>query len=177
MNKIYQKPFPNGKNVGFTLIELLVVVLIIGILSAIALPQYTKAVTKARFAEAFTNLKTVAEAVKVCEIANGRVQYSSGNRNDTCADLNNLDISLPGTEADGSGAATKYFWYQVDRGGLSDEDVIAGAYYMPLDVCMCIHDDGHFSVTQNSGCGKPETESNMSKLLGVEDGEGHCECC
>ena len=55
---------------AFTLIELLVVVLIIGILAAIALPQYQKAVEKSRMAEALTTLASLRKALEVSKLAN-----------------------------------------------------------------------------------------------------------
>ena len=64
---------------GFTLIELLVVVLIIGILAAIALPQYQKAVEKARVAEAITILKEMDKAQQLCVLERG-FEQCAGDR-------------------------------------------------------------------------------------------------
>ena len=73
------------KSRAFTLIELLVVVLIIGILAAIALPQYQVAVTKARLSTYMPMAKALVQAEDAYYLANGT--YT--------ADLAALDIEIP----------------------------------------------------------------------------------
>ncbi len=76
------------KKQAFTLIELLVVVLIIGILSAVALPQYTKAVEKSKSAEGLTNLKAVVQASEIYNMENQ--SYPA------LGDWDSITISFPG---------------------------------------------------------------------------------
>ena len=84
---------------GFTLIELLVVVLIIGILAAVALPQYTKAVEKSRTAEALTLMGDLATAERIYQMATGSFT----------ANMNKLDIEMPGLSGDSNTITTKNY--------------------------------------------------------------------
>ena len=77
----------NQAKQGFTLIELLVVVLIIGILAAVALPQYQKAVEKSRATEGLMILKSLSDAASAYYLANGSY---TGMTKDT------LDVSIEG---------------------------------------------------------------------------------
>ena len=69
MNKISCKQ-------GFTLIELLVVVLIIGILAAVAVPQYQKAVKKSRAAQLDVYISAASKAIDAYLLKNG---FPEGN--------------------------------------------------------------------------------------------------
>ena len=134
---------------AFTLLELLVVVLIIGILAAIALPQYQKSVERARVTQVYELMSTISKA---------QALYSLNN-NAYSTDLNALDIELPFTDnSSNSFVALNYTW---EKWG-SKDGLKACKSYRGKEYCLQIGYTNHKFLC----CGEEGNPVNLCNELG-----------
>ena len=85
-SQLLQQFAKKKSNAGFTLIELLVVIIIVGILSAIALPTFLDQAGKARESEAKTNLGALNRGQQAYRLENG--EFASN--------ISDLDVGIEG---------------------------------------------------------------------------------
>ena len=147
---------------GFTLIELLVVVLIIGILAAIAMPQYRKAVSKAKSMEAVTLIRSVIPALNVYMLTN----------NSFPADWTEVDVAIDGAKlskhkVENDTLTTDNYRYVLIKGRVDadmNSDAPSFLWLSEYATAFTELEPNHIYCYYESDINKPHLESVCSSL-------------
>lgn len=163
------------KKKGFTLIELLVIVIIIGILAALALPLYFKAMEKSRISEAATLLGAIAKAEQ-------RYKLQDNEYTDR---INNLDIDILDHTleqiATGNSFDTKYFNFILGNESASAARKNGENYSLNINYSTnkitCIVSEESNKICQSMGFEVVETIPDpSSRAIQVTEGDIQYEC-
>jgi len=128
------------KHKGFTLVEILIVVIILGILAAVVVPQFTDASSDAKVSALSTDLQTVRSQLQLYKLQHGNsypADIVKGLTTSTKVDgtaggsfgpylttfpsnpfTNSSDVDINGTKGDGSHA----WYYNSSTGEFSPDD-------------------------------------------------------
>ena len=151
---------------AFTLIELLVVVLIIGILAAIALPKYERAVERSRVAEAEIMIRTLRDAQARCYLelgTSGTECESSDLYAHTDIDTGTLVDEPYTVECQDCAIQGRYFLYPVDGTDIYAVRVKNNEYLYRLETSAAPDNFSYNKIFCNEG---NEDDSHYCKDIG-----------
>ncbi|OLO10673.1 hypothetical protein BTW10_13290 [Chromohalobacter japonicus] len=107
---------------GFTLIELMIVVAIIGILAAIAVPQYQNYVTQSKVTSAFSTLKSLQTPAELA-VQQGNTFADESDPKVNELGLNNDAISNGEISLSGFDSTTPSIAFEFDEGDLDGKNL------------------------------------------------------
>ena len=132
----------NKKITGFTLLEIMIAVAIIGILSAVALPSYTKYVKRTKATEVIALYSAMKIHMVAYHIDNGKWPTNHGNLS-----LRNTDIGLGPTDSYTTDTINRAW---VGSGGVRSKPTA---------------DSGHIAITYKDGSLKNPANKNGGRFL------------
>ncbi|WP_428048921.1 type IV pilin protein [Candidatus Avelusimicrobium caledoniensis] len=153
-----------NNNKAFTLIELLVVVLIIGILAAVALPQYEKSVMKSRYSSLMALTDALAQAEETYYMANG--EYTQ--------DFEALAVELSGCTLSASKTTCTYPWGKCtldkynERVACADTQRLNNAYAIYFPHGPRFHGTHGYQVCFSFSASKNDKYGKLCESVGAQ---------